>query len=343
MFFRASHKPGAKFVYGIFGVQYQGDEPTPSRSDLIQQFDELIDGKTHLDRIVYPTKNKSFGTRIWLSYWKPDAYAAWWASDPVKAFWDALPDDAGIWREILTVDTRRTQNAVTAELKNGVNGLDGMESFTEKIGYWGCLRDRLLQSSPDEKFPSSLTAMPERVPESDSIRPGRTTITRLPDNIMFLVEGQDHSAMTAEEKTYWFDEFDELVTGWMHHLGDNAADNGLLDVRMGYVPENGRFRDLGPVNLDHNRKIELFFWMDMSKFERAGRAHRGHVKLRKKFMEAYCPVGKMGNGVGKITLWEETSIMKGNEIQAEYIGCRDGTGFMAYDKTDAVGSTVVVQ
>lgn len=81
----------------------------------------------------------------------------------------------------------------------------------------------------------------------------------------------------------------------------------------------------------------------MSKFERAGRAHRGHVKLRKKFMEAYCPVGKMGNGVGKITLWEETSIMKGNEIQAEYIGCRDGTGFMAYDKTDAVGSTVVVQ
>ncbi|KAI0174495.1 heme-containing dehydratase protein [Pestalotiopsis sp. NC0098] len=244
MFFRASHKPGAKFVYGIFGVQYQGDESTPSRSDLIQQFDELIDGKTHLDRIVYPTKNKSFGTRIWLSYWKPDAYAAWWASDPVKAFWDALPDDAGIWREILTVDTRRTQNAVTAELKNGVNGLDGMESFTEKIGYWGCLRDRLLQSSPDEKFPSSLTAMPERVPESDSIRPGRTTITRLPDNIMFLVEGQDHSAMTAEEKTYWFDEFDELVTGWMHHLGDNAADNGLLDVRMGYVPENGRFRDL---------------------------------------------------------------------------------------------------
>ncbi|KAI4604009.1 hypothetical protein KJ359_000135 [Pestalotiopsis sp. 9143b] len=317
MFFRASHKPGAKFVYGIFGVQYQGDEPTSSRLDLIQQFDELIDEKAHLDRIVYPTKNKSFGTRIWLSYWTPDTYTAWWASDPVKAFWNALPDDAGIWREILTVDTGRTQNAVTAELKNG--------------------------SSPDEKFPSSLAAMPERVPESDSIRRGRTTITRLPDNIMFLVEGQDHSAMTAEEKTYWFNEFDELVTGWMHHLGDNAADNGLLDVRMGYVPENGRFRNLGPVNLDHNRKIELFFWLDMSKFERAGPVHRGHVKLRKKFMEAYCPVGKMGNGVGKITLWEETSIMKGNEIQAEYIGCRDGTGFMAYDKTDAVDSTVVVQ
>ncbi|KAK6218204.1 hypothetical protein LQW54_002958 [Pestalotiopsis sp. IQ-011] len=114
---------------------YQGDEPTSSRLDLIQQFDELIDGKAHLDRIVCPTKNKSLGTRIWLSYWTPDTYAAWWASDPVKAFWDALPDEAGIWREILTVDTGRTQNAVTPELKNGVNGLDGVESFTEKIGY----------------------------------------------------------------------------------------------------------------------------------------------------------------------------------------------------------------
>ncbi|KAF4822799.1 Phenylacetaldoxime dehydratase [Colletotrichum tropicale] len=216
--------------------------------------------------------------------------------------------------------------------------------FSEKIGYWGCLRDRLAQATADEKFSSPLAEMPERVPELKEIRRGRTSITKVPDNICFLVEGQDHSAMTPAEKTYWFEEFDELVTGWMHHLGDNAAANGLLDVRMGYVPENGRFRDHeGPINLNHSRKIELFYWMDMSKFERAGRVHRGHVKLRKKWMEAYCPVGPMGNGVGKITLWGETSILKDGDVQAEYIGCREGTGFMAYDGSTAVQSTTVAR
>ncbi|KAI8202425.1 Phenylacetaldoxime dehydratase [Colletotrichum sp. SAR 10_76] len=344
MFSRAAHKPGAKFIYGIFGVQYSGDEPAGRQLDLIKSFDALIDGKAHLDRIVYPTKNKPFGTQIWLSYWHPETYSEWWASRPVQDFWNNLPDDAGVWREILTVDVGRTQNACTADLKNGVNGLGEKEMFSEKIGYWGCLRDRLAQATADEKFSSPLAEMPERVPESEGIRRGRTSITKVPDNICFLVEGQDHSAMTPTERTYWFEEFDELVTGWMHHLGDNAAANGLLDVRMGYVPENGRFRDHeGPVNLNHNRKIELFYWMDMSKFERAGRVHRGHVKLRKKWMEAYCPVGPMGNGVGKITLWEETSILKGGDVQAEYIGCREGTGFMAYDGSAAVQSTTVAR
>ncbi|KAK2735531.1 aldoxime dehydratase [Colletotrichum kahawae] len=282
MFSRAAHKSGAKFIYGIFGVQYSGDEPAGRQLDLIQSFDALIDGKAHLDRIVYPTKNKPFGTQIWLSYWHPETYAEWWASSPVQEFWNSLPDDAGVWRETLTVDVGRTQNACTADLKNGVNGLGEKEMFSEKIGYWGCLRDRLAQATADEKFSSPLAEMPERTRESEEIRRGRTTITKVPDNICFLVEGQDHSAMTPTEKTYWFEEFDELVTGWMHHLGDNAAVNGLLDVRMGY-------------------------------------------------------------GVGKITLWEETSILKGEDVQAGYVGCREGTGFMAYDGSTVVESSTVAR
>ena len=241
-----------------------------------------------------------------------------------------------MWREILTVPVGRTQNAGTAELKNGVNGLGDMELFTDKIGYWGCLRHRLPEATDEEKFTSPLESMPSKVPKN--IRHGRTFITEVPDNIGFLVEDQDHSMMSSDEKTYWFEEFDDLVSGWMGHLAKDTVTNELFDVRMGYVPRSGTSRNTGPINLNHNRKIEMFYWMDMSKFERAGRLHRGHVKLRKKWMESYAPGGKMGDGAGKIALWEESSILKGRDIEAEYIGCREGTGFMAYDKTGVIKS-----
>ncbi|KAI8680625.1 hypothetical protein LRP88_04585 [Fusarium phalaenopsidis] len=341
MFYRASFKPGDLFLYGIYGIQYQGQSPSGPQLDLIQKFDEIISGQTHLDRITVPG-NDGFATQIWLSYWWPKSYAEWWSKPAVKEFWSGLPDDAGMWREVLTVSPSRVQNACTAELKNGLNGLGNMEPFSEKIGYWGCVRHRIPDVSLGDKLASSLEEMPSRVPETSDIRPGRTLVTDLPDNICFLVEGQDHTRMSAREKDLWFEEFDELVTGWMEHLGKDTTANGLFDVRMGHVSDCGTFKDTGPVNLNHNRKIEMFYWMDMSKFERAGRVHRGHIKLRKRWMETYGPGGEMGDGVGKINLWEETSIMKGSDIVAEYVGCREGTGFMAYDKSGVVHSEVAV-
>ncbi|KAJ8114722.1 hypothetical protein OPT61_g3466 [Boeremia exigua] len=316
MFYRAKHEPGSKFVYAIFGVQYEGAEPTGRSRELFNDFDKLISGKAHLDRMKCPGKG-DFGTIIWLSYWRPPQLVEWFASQPVSSFWKNLADDAGIWREFLTVDTGRAQNACTAKLTNGVNGLDQMESFSDHIGYWGCNRDRLPDSSPEEQFTGSIQEIPKQTPENGTIRPGRTIITGAPDNICFLVEGQDHSLMTEEEKKHWFAELDDLVTGWMLHLDDKSIENGILDVRMGYVPENGTFRTAGPINLDHNRKIELFYWLDMKRFERAGRVHHGHIKLRRKFMEAYSPAGCMGNGVGRTVLWEETSILKGKDIEAD--------------------------
>ncbi|KAH7161996.1 heme-containing dehydratase protein [Dactylonectria estremocensis] len=300
MFYKAKLQPGDKFIYGIFGIQHQGEEQSGRPAELISQFESLISDKIHLDRIIHPGKS-GLGSRIWLLYWRLEKYAEWWASEPVKKFWESLSEDAGVWRETLTVSSNRTRNAVSRKHKYGINGLNDMEMFTEKIGYWGCARDRIHESSPDEQFTSPLKGMPD----------SRTVITDLPDNICFLVEGQDRSLMTPVERTHWFDEFDDLVTGRMQDLGDNTKENSLLSVRMGYVPEKGKFKDAQPVNLAHNRKIELFYWLDMKKFERISRVHRGHFKIWKKFMEDYCPVGKMDNGIGKITLWQETSIMKG--------------------------------
>ena len=34
---------------------------------------------------------------------------------------------------------------------------------------------------------------------------------------------------------------------------------------------------------------------------------------------------------GKLLMWVEMGILKATEIEAEYIGCYDGTGFMAFE------------
>lgn len=64
--------------------------------------------------------------------------------------------------------------------------------------------------------------------------------------------------------------------------------------------------------------------------EKMGRANKGHVKLRESFMQSYCRVGPMGSNAN-LTPWVETSILKGHEIEAEYVGCAAGTDFKAYE------------
>ncbi|KAF5971722.1 aldoxime dehydratase [Fusarium coicis] len=192
-------------------------------------FDKLITGQAHLERVTVPGTDE-MSAQIWLSYWWPESHAKWWPSPDAKQFWDELLEDAGVWREIITATANRVQNACTAELKNRMNGLGEMEPFGDKIGYWGCVRHHIPDVSLGDKLASSLEEMPARVPETTTIRPGRVIVTDLPDNICFLVEGQDHSGMSAEEKALLFEDFDELATGWMGNLTKDTTANGIFDV-----------------------------------------------------------------------------------------------------------------
>ncbi|KOC14479.1 hypothetical protein AFLA70_5g008301 [Aspergillus flavus AF70] len=38
-------------------------------------------------------------------------YEKWWHSTPVRTFWNTLPEDAGIYRETITVAVERNQNS----------------------------------------------------------------------------------------------------------------------------------------------------------------------------------------------------------------------------------------
>lgn len=336
------------FAYTVVGVQYQGEAPREATRSLIRELDALITSSaaTHTDHLVEDGRRHLAGwtSRVWLSYWATAAaYDAWWQSPAVASFWSSLPADAGVYRELMRVSPHRTQLGTNKERESGLAHVGSLKPLGDKSMYWGCYRDRYLDSSRDNRMSSPLDAVPAPNRPSGAegaatIRPGRTTITTFPDNLCFVVEGQDHSDISANEKKHWFEHFDGPVTKWMQDLMDAGPDEGILDAKVCYSDGSGLYRNDTVSALNYNRKIQLFWFLDHHHMEKIGRANKGHVALRNSFIQSYCPAGPMGVN-GKLLLWVETSVLKADEIEAEYVGAVEGTGFMAYDHHPGFQST----
>ncbi|KAI9925591.1 hypothetical protein ASPWEDRAFT_41707 [Aspergillus wentii DTO 134E9] len=333
--------PGS-FVYSLFGIQFQDEHPNDRQSSLISQFDNLIKhAPTSVERLIQDggASPNSGKTQVWIAYWKshPD-YQAWWTDPDVSAFWSSLPPDAGMWREIITPHSSRTQHGTNQTTPIGLGHLGDRIPVGDKTGYWGCYRHRMSAEASDRmKTPlqGALSRASAGALSSDcrTVRPGRVHMTRFPENICFVVEGQDHSHLTPEETECWFKHFDQLVTQWIVDLTAAPPESGILDARLCYYPEGGTFRDSAPAALNYNKKTQFFYFTDMNHMLRFGQQNKGHVQLRSDFMEAYWPGGPL-SATGQIGLWVETSVLKEGELECEYVGCLEGTGFMPFDSME---------
>ncbi|KAK6837184.1 hypothetical protein RU639_001623 [Aspergillus parasiticus] len=293
------------FVYTLFGVQQPDGFQSPAIESLIKTFSHLITGANcHLDQvtqdgIVFPGIGK---TRIWIATWKSIAdFEAWWESDSVIKFWSSLPPDAGMWREFVKVPYGRSQYKATQNRQDG-QGVHFAHKPTEKNGYWGWIRDSIRELSKENRMDSPLLVppIPEREASPKEKTLGRVTFNGFPDNLCFNLERQDLSEMTGAERGVWFDQFDQAA---------------CLDGRSGSrSPRSGN--------------------SNIPSMERAGRSNKGHVALRNNILKTYGPGGIMSE-CGKVALWVETNIVKAPEIEAEYVGCVPGTGFMAYQNHEA--------
>ncbi|KAL4748892.1 hypothetical protein BDW72DRAFT_195334 [Aspergillus terricola var. indicus] len=321
-------------VLAVFGIQRL---EANSSNLLIEAFNALI--TTNAPTIEHLEQDDPTPTRLWLTYWPSRAaFKTWWKSGPVSSFWSSLPDNAGVYREIMTVPPGRTQHGTNAaEMVSGMANLGSFEDITEKSGYWGCYYDRMTDVTRERRneVRSAAAKTPSRLSSasaSGKIIRGRVKLNagHLPDNIAFVVEGQDHSHISSGERSYWFEHFDAPVTSWIMDLVAAGPEHGVLNARLCYEPVGGIYRDAdrAPLALNYNRKVQLFYFQDMETMERIGRQNKGHVSLRREFMASYAPDGPMGQLPGKLCLWVEASILKSEEIEAEYVGCVDGTGLM---------------
>ncbi|KAB8266122.1 hem-containing dehydratase protein [Aspergillus pseudonomiae] len=324
----------SSIVYTIFGIQqHSTDIPSPLSTQLTALLTpHLPPGNT--STLAHPGPGP-LTTTIHLTYWPTKAdYERWWHSDPVMTFWGSLPDDAGIYRETITVASDRTQHATNKPQNIGMGCLGPCAPLVDKTGYWGCYYHRIpaiaSASGPEGRLPSPLKGPPRKRDGTGDIRHGRVRMTRFPENLCFVVEGQDHSGLTDVERETWFGKFDASATGWLSELQSAGSETGLLDKRMCYDPRSGRFRDGEPEEFGYNRKVQLFYFLDMECMERMGRMSKVHVQLRKDFLKAYGPGGELAE-TGGICLWVETSILKAGGLDCEYVGCWDGTGLMGFE------------
>lgn len=246
-------------------------------------------------------------------------YETWWEQEDVSHFWNDLPCESGMWREVLTPSPRRSQYGINQPHENGMGQFGTIVSLGEKSGYWGCYRHRMADSAID-KFKSPT---PDSEPtclrtQLNASRSGRIHHVDFPDNLCFVVEGQDHSQLSAEEREHWFTNFDGSVNQWVKDLVDSGPEAGILDARLCYEPGSGTFwgsehRALNALN--YNKKVHLFYFKDLGYMERIGCLNKGHVDPRKRFLESYGPGGEMNEG--KISLLVETVVLKADEVDCE--------------------------
>ncbi|KAK6211163.1 hypothetical protein QIS74_10427 [Colletotrichum tabaci] len=343
------------FTVSLFGCQYHADSPSPEKLALINKFDGLIKAAAiHVEEL----EQNDLPSKIWMSYWKtPQLFKAWWESPETSAFWSSLPEDAGFWRETVSLPATRSMYETNKPIPSGFGHCGEPIPLTEKTGYWGAYRSRLTPESPEDKFESPLPAVPEPRPLSDKVRSGRVRVSKFPDNISFVVEGQDYSAMNDNERSHWNENFDGLTKQWVTNVVTAGPTKGMLSARACHAfagekqpgattngatngastngTSNGAVTNGHGIfpGLDYIRQAQLLFWLDLSKMEHIGRTDKVHVKLRRDFFAAYGPGGVMEGG--DLLLWVDVAVLKGEEMDAEYVGCYDGTGFLAYDNHPA--------
>lgn len=344
--------PGLVFTYGLFGVQYDAliSEKTKTISALYTLLSQSANHVDFLQDETHGTPRNGPKSTTFVAYWlKSEDYETWKQTDAVKEFWNSLPDDAGVWREVMTVPKSRYMFAANQYETWGLATILGLKDSTDE-GYWGVYRHRL-SDNPDEHtdpadtFTSPFITKSKAKPDSskqvvdlsksslpDKIRHGRVKLTKIPDNLCYCREGQGHSKMPKEELESWKDMLAPFALSWMNHLDTERNKNGAVSFTFHLAHENPQQVANPGADLELETDAiaesnQLMYFLDLAHFELAGRSFKDHVKLRQRTFDMYGPDGQYGQK-GKLSLFVEMCVLKSGDLDAEYIGCREGTGLM---------------
>lgn len=350
-----------RIVYGLFGIQAAGRFDTAKIHQLSTLYQLLLDSADHIDHLRDEDHNTGNNNGIrsatFVAYWQDTkTYNDFISSSPFQDFWAALPDDAGVWREVMTIPIWRTMFAASQNLKWGLASLVDKLRASNDEGYWGVYRHRIgvaddAFTSPYRCGPPASVEKPAKAGEAQTItipercstneplpvRQGRVRLSDLPDNICFVREGQRQPRVAKEELKLWLEMIEPHARSWIEHLDDQRNKNGVVSftTHIGHTTPNLVVDAHDSFAIDQAQPVaetdQLAYFLDLAHFEKAGRSHKGHVHLRKTVMQVYGPGGQMDK-IGKAELYVELVILKSGELDAEYIGCVEGTGLMHMEK-----------
>ncbi|PYI05741.1 hypothetical protein BO78DRAFT_317147 [Aspergillus sclerotiicarbonarius CBS 121057] len=326
--FLASLPPNTPFTLTIIGTQPHTPAALITTLNSLlttAQTDSLL---THTETLTQRSPTSDSTSTIHLTYWPTASYQTWSTSPAVTTFFSTLPDTAGVYREALTIHPDRIQGASNHNTPSGCMHMGEIELHPNLSGYWGCYPDRIAEKNiTTTTEPPSSSPSPSKT--NPKIIPGKTTLTTIPNNLCFVIEGQDHTSASETEKSYWTENFDSLAQEWVSDALDAGIKKGVLSSRACYNPSSSSSSSPSenkPYPLTLTRDLQLLYFLDINHMEKLGRTNVAHVKLRKSFMEAYGPGGVMFPG--GLKLWVETAVLRDGDFGAEYVGCVEGTGLM---------------
>ncbi|ESZ96230.1 hypothetical protein SBOR_3388 [Sclerotinia borealis F-4128] len=335
------------FTYGIFGVQHE--ELTPGKATSISTLYKLLSSSAnrvdHLQDESHGLPRHGPKSTTFIAYWlSTSTYESWKELPPVKEFWASLPADAGVWREVMTVPKSRFTFASSQPVASAMGTLLPLKQSNDE-GYWGVYRHRLSETpdshtDPSDTFTSSYITPAKAknnetrkiidIPStrSSKIKLGRVCISNPPENLIFVREGQRQPHIPPAETEAWLKQINPHAQSWITHLDTERNKNGVIafTTHIGHDnPAPGIMNEkFDPEAIAETNQLAYF--LDLAHFEQAGRSHKGHVQLRKTVMNLYGPGGQLEKG--KAVIFAELCILKSKDLDAEYIGCAEGTGLM---------------
>ncbi|KAJ3481186.1 hypothetical protein NLG97_g7883 [Lecanicillium saksenae] len=346
-------RPNTTSTFATFGFQY---DPSNSKSRFyLETIFKLLsnDQSCHVEIYKEPhVPNAKPQTVLVIAYWfESDAYQAWWSSADVQTYWNkqvVVDEAAGVFREVLTVSADRFMHTTSRPCRIGFASVpqftdtpfENINPEAEKK-YWGIYRERLpgwkndTFASPRAAPVPSASAeqesenMPDSKPRlrTESIQNGRVVIPHGIDNLVWVHEYQDYSQATSDEMDLWNARIAGHARAWIEHLDLQREENGLLTFANSAGVSVATDGELVP-----NQSVASqfgYFW-DLAAFEKSGKSFRAHRQARSSFEQLYKPEGELGNGKGRVHLAVELVVLKKDDLEAEYIGCLEGTGLMPY-------------
>jgi hypothetical protein len=124
----------------------------------------------------------------------------------------------------------------------------------------------------------------------------------------------------------WAKHLTPYATAWIDWLDRERNRNGFLSFRTSVRLEGADVETGNAASLKRiNEPNQFAHVLDLAHFERAGKSFEHH-KLRKNTMELYGPGGELEGGDAHLMV--ELCVLKAADLEAEYVGCVEGTGLM---------------
>ncbi|KAL2826182.1 heme-containing dehydratase protein [Aspergillus pseudoustus] len=330
-FFESIPPIDSNIVYVLFGFQNHHHD---ALSGLKALAPELKQAASHFEILVC---EQGIRTVIVLAIFEsPTAYRRWWSSCPARHWWLNIPTTAGVWREVYTIPASRFQSGCNQPKQIGIGNVY-MPEPSKRAGFWGAYRARVPDSANDtfQLSPVFQSSRGINRQKSTKLNPRRVRLSSNPENICFLREGQDYKIATPHERSssdYW--NMRQAADSWLASIEERWDRlGGLSFLRCSRVP------DTILVSLDTLDSlieipttedcVQIALFQSLGHVERLARSSHDHLHLHSSLTELYCPMGKFKDG--QSGFWVEMGILPRGGVEAEYVGCVEGTGLMNYE------------